>query len=61
MSVKVLASPLGAKGADWQDMLIEAVRRRPVLWDKSHIDFKDECGIKRNNWVDMAKEMMLAG
>ena len=48
-------------GAGWQDMLIEAVRRRPVLWDKSHLDFKDECGIKRNNWVDVAKEMVLAG
>ena len=47
-------------GAEWQEMLIEAVRRRPVLWDKSHIDFKDGRGVKRNNWVDVAAEVMLA-
>ena len=41
-------------------MLIEAVRRRPVLWEKSHIDFKDGPGVKRNNWVDVAAEVMLA-
>ena len=47
-------------GAEWQEMLIEAVRRRPVLWEKSHIDFKDGRGVKRNNWVDVAAEVMLA-
>ena len=31
--------------------LVESV---PVLWDKSHIDFKDGRGVKRNNWVDVA-------
>ena len=45
---------------DWKDILIEAVRRRPVLWDKSHIGFKDGRGVKWNNWVDVATEVTLA-
>ena len=54
--LQLLTSP---SGADWQEILIEAVRRRPVLWDISHIDFKDGRGVKRNNWVDVAMEVML--
>lgn len=60
----VLASPIEMSSEEppvlvkeWQEALIEAVRCRPVLFDKTHKDYKDARGIKKNNWLDVAKEV----
>ncbi|KAF6029072.1 hypothetical protein EB796_012622 [Bugula neritina] len=42
---------------DWQEILINEVRSRRCLWDKSHGDYKDTRTVKSNNWVDVAKVM----
>lgn len=46
-----------AMGNEWQEVLIEGVRQRRVLWDKTHKDYKDGRTIKKNNWDDVAKEV----
>ena len=38
-----------ATGADGQEMLIEAARKKPVPWDKSHVEFKDGRIIKNSS------------
>lgn len=43
--------------AEWQELLIELVRNRPCLWDKSHTAYKDSRTIKANNWSDISNEM----
>ena len=35
------------------EVLIELVRSRPVLWQKSHPDYKNTRRIKANNWEDV--------
>ena len=45
----------------WQEMLIELVRVRPCLFDKSHRDYSDTRGVKQNNWADVANALVEAG
>lgn len=40
--------------SSWQEIIIEAVRARPCLWDKLHPNYKDTRTIKKNNWMDVA-------
>jgi hypothetical protein len=42
--------------AAWQEILISAVRQRPVLWDKTNSNYCNKT-IKENNWSDVAKEI----
>ena len=35
--------------ASWQELLIELVRERPCLYDKSHRDYFDTRGVKKTN------------
>lgn len=45
----------------WQELLIEAVRARPALYDKAHKDYKDVRGVKYNLWNDIFSEMVAHG
>lgn len=41
----------------WQEILIELVRDRPILYDKSCNNYKDSRVRKLNNWKDITAEV----
>lgn len=43
------------------EVLIELVRSRPVLWQKSHPDYEDTRRIKANNWEDVNRSLHESG
>ena len=45
----------------FQEFLIELVRARPCLYDKTHPDYFDTRGVKANNWEDVAHQLLEAG
>ena len=47
--------------ASWQELLIELVRDRPCLYDKSHRDYFDTRGVKKNQWKDVAAGLIAGG
>lgn len=42
---------------DPTELLIDLVRERPILYDRSSNKFKDSRRLKENNWTDIAKIM----
>ena len=42
--------------AEWQEVLINLMREKPILYDKSHPDYKDSRNKKRNHWQDVLDE-----
>ena len=42
---------------DWREVLINEVRKRKCLWDKTDRAYKDSRTTKANNWTDVAAAM----
>ncbi|XP_046850720.1 uncharacterized protein LOC124444175 isoform X1 [Xenia sp. Carnegie-2017] len=42
--------------AEWQEVLINLMREKPILYDKSHPDYKDSRNKKRNHCQDVLDE-----
>ena len=53
-----MAAPIQAS---WQEVLIELIRERPCLYDKSHRDYHDSKGVKQNLWLEVVQHMESAG